>query len=74
MTESEIMFIFYTFDSGAGNKKLKRDRVAPFITVDNSAFVTEPHDLHQDGSVLLLLYRESEGEVCTRGGRPPNLL
>lgn len=55
------MFIFYTFDPGAGNKTLKRERVAPFITADNNAFVTEPHQLHQDGSIRLLFYRLRSG-------------
>lgn len=72
-----ILCSFYKFRFGAGNKRLKRDWVAPFITTDNSAFVNELHELHQGGSVLLLLYRQVKGRpalkaavqlTCSDGG------
>lgn len=52
------MYILYIWFKSR-KESVKRDRVAPFISTDNSEFITE---LHEHSAV----FQRREGKVCVR--------
>lgn len=65
------MYILYIWFKSR-KERVKRDRVAPFISTDNSEFITELHELRREGKVCVRLTcsngagLQGEGEQAAR--------